>query len=102
MPTNPDPIIDRLLSAVRSETPDVSRFEFAFETRMMSRIREERSASVFTWSWKLAPFFAALALAATLWCRTTTAAADSLAGFVSDAARSSQEAKLVSFLTGTP
>ncbi len=102
MPTNPDSNLDRLLRAARDETPDTSRFEFAFETRVMARLREERSASVFTWSWKLAPFFAALAIAAGLWSRTPTAKADSLAGLVAEASRGSEAAALVHFLTGEP
>jgi hypothetical protein len=102
MPTNPDPNLDRLLRAARDEAPDTARFEFAFETRLMARLREERSTSVFTWAWKLAPFFAALAVAAGLWSRTTTASADALAGLIAEASRGSEEATLVSFFTGAP
>jgi len=103
MPTNPDSNLDRLLRAARAEgAPDTSRFEFAFETRVMARLREERSASIFTWSWKLAPFFAALALAAGWWSFTPSGQADSLAVLVEQASRGSESALLVSYLTGTP
>lgn len=102
MPTNPDLNLDRLFRAARGEAPDTSRFEFAFETRMLARLREERSASVFTWSWKLAPFFAALAIAAGWWSQTTTATADSLAGLVEHASQSAEEQQLVAYFTGQP
>lgn len=102
MPTNPDLNLDRLFRAARAEEADTSRFEFAFETRMLARLREERSASVFAWSWKLAPFFAALALAACWWSQSTVATADSLAGFVEHAAEGAQEQQLVAYFTGQP
>lgn len=102
MPSNPDFQFDRLFRAAREEAPDTSRFEFGFETRLLARLREERSVSVFTWSWKLAPFFAALAIAAGLWSQSTMAQADSIAGLVESASQGTEEAKLVSFLTGEP
>jgi hypothetical protein len=102
MPTNPESNLDRLLRAARGEAPDTSRFEFAFETRLLARLRDERSASVFTWSWKLAPFFAALAIAAGWWSQSTTAQTDSFAGVVAEASRGTQEAAIVHFLTGAP
>jgi hypothetical protein len=98
---NADLLIERLLRAVRAQTPDASRLEYAFETRLMSRLREEQSGSVFTWAWKLAPFFAALAVAAGLWSRSTMAQADSIAALVTQASRSSEEAALVGFFTGS-
>jgi anti-sigma factor RsiW len=102
MPTNPDLNLDRLFRSVGSDVPDTSRFEFAFETRLLARLREERNASVFAWSWKLAPFFAALALAAGLWSQSTAARTDSMAVLVEQASRSATEQRLVTFLTGQP
>ncbi|MEQ1860698.1 MAG: hypothetical protein ABMA13_12255 [Chthoniobacteraceae bacterium] len=102
MPTNPDSNLDRLLSAARADAPDTSRFEFAFETRLLARLREERNASVFAWAWKLAPFFAVLAIVAGFWSHSTTATADSLAILVAEASEGSAEVTLVSYLTGAP
>ena len=84
---NTDPMLDRLFEAVRSEAPDTSRVEFAFETRLMARIREEQSSSVFTWAWKLAPFFAAILVAVGLWNRPTAAELNGTATMVADAVR---------------
>jgi hypothetical protein len=102
MHTDPDLHLDRLFRAARAEVPDTSRAEFGFETRLLARLREERSASVFTWSWKLAPFFAALAIAAGIWSQSMAARTDSIAGLVEQVSQSAEEAKLVSFLTGEP
>lgn len=102
MPTNPDLNLDRLFRAARGESLDTSRFEFAFETRLLARLREERNASVFAWSWKLAPFFAVLAIAAAWWSQSTVAQTDSMAALVEQASRGATEQKLVTFLTGEP
>jgi hypothetical protein len=70
--------LDALLAAVRQDVPDTGRAEFAFETRLLARLGEERG--VFGLPAALSPgpgssvlFFAALALAAGLWSRTPTA-----------------------------
>lgn len=61
--------LDALFAAMREHQPDTSAAEFAFETRLLARLRtarENRSiwASV---SWRLLPFFAACVLALTVW-----------------------------------
>jgi hypothetical protein len=61
-----DPL-DELFAAVRAEAPDTERAQFGFETRLLARIREERSGSWFSCAWKLSPYFAALALVAGAW-----------------------------------
>ena len=61
-----DPL-DELFAAVRAEAPNTEGAEFAFETRLLARIREERSSSWFSWAWRLSPYFAALALAVGAW-----------------------------------
>lgn len=61
-----DPL-DLLFAAARREAPNTSRAEFGFETRLLSRIREERGGAWFSWAWRLCPYFAALALAAGAW-----------------------------------
>ncbi len=62
--------LDELFAAARRAVPETSRLEYAFETRLLARLREERETSVQTWAWRLSPFFAALAVALTLWSRT--------------------------------
>jgi len=84
---NFDPIVDRLFEAARGDAPDTSRAEFAFETRLMARIREEQSSSIFAWAWKLAPFFAVVLIAVSLWNRPTAAQLNGTATMVADAVR---------------
>jgi hypothetical protein len=95
MPNDPpDDELSALFRAVRENPPDVSRTEFAFETRVMARVREERRASMFSWAWKLTPFFAALAIIAGVWCYVRTgleADPDALLTALSDGGRSAVE-----------
>jgi len=84
---NVDPMLDRLFEAVREKAPDTSRVEFAFETRLLARIREEQNSSISTWAWKLTPFFAAVVIAVGLWNRPTTAELNGTASMVADAVR---------------
>lgn len=56
-----DAELDALFAAARTVQPDTSRAEYAFETRLLARLRAE--ASVGAWSWRLLPWFAALTLA---------------------------------------
>jgi len=93
---NVDPLLDRLFEAARSERVDTSRTEFAFETRLMSRLREERGTSIFAWAWKLAPFFAAVVVAVGLWNSASAAHLNSTAGMVVDAVRQHPERILLS------
>jgi anti-sigma-K factor RskA len=62
--------LDELFAAARRAAPETSRLEYAFETRLLARLREQRESSVQTWAWRLSPFFAAVAVALTLWSRT--------------------------------
>ncbi len=72
-PADPtDERLDALFAAARDEAPDVSRTEFAFETRVLARVREERRTSLLAWAWRLTPFFAALAILAGIWCYAQT------------------------------
>lgn len=64
---NPDEPLDRLFAAVRANPPDTARAEFAFETRLLARVRAESKSSWYAWAWRLCPYFAALALAAGAW-----------------------------------
>jgi hypothetical protein len=64
--------LNELFAAARRAVPETSRLEYAFETRLLARVREERETSVQAWAWRLCPFFAALAVALTLWSRAVT------------------------------
>jgi hypothetical protein len=64
-----DAQLDALFALARANRPDTSAAEFAFETRLMARLRSQKEASS-VWamvSWKLIPFFAACLVALTLW-----------------------------------
>jgi hypothetical protein len=97
---NPDPDIDALFRAARNDTPDTSRVEFAFETRLLARLREERGTSIFAWAWRLAPFFAAVAIAASWWGKLTIAQVETTANTVAEVALKGDDRTLVSFVTG--
>ena len=96
---NADPFLDRLFEAARSERADTSRQEFAFETRLMSRLREERSTSVFAWAWKLAPFFAGVVIAVGLWNQATAAHLNTTAKVMADAVRQHPDRILISLVS---
>jgi hypothetical protein len=99
---NPDDTLDNLFRAAREEAIDTGRLEFAFETRLMARLREERSAGVTAWAWKLAPFFAALALGVGLWDRATAAHLNTTANLVANAVRQHPERLLLSLTAREP
>lgn len=69
---NPDEQLDALLCAARESTEDTAAAQYAFETRLLARLREERGGSWFSWACRLSPFFAALAVAAAMWGRAYT------------------------------
>jgi hypothetical protein len=65
----PDADLDALFARARERRPDTSKAEYAFETRLLARLRAERETSSI-WavvSWRLIPFFAACVVALTLW-----------------------------------
>lgn len=100
MNTDPDSKLDALLHAARGAGRDTSRAELGFETRLMARLREERGESVFSWAWKLAPFFAALAIAAGLWSGITSAPTQIDASAVAEVASTADERMLMAYMTG--
>jgi hypothetical protein len=61
--------LDALFALARARRPDTSAAEFAFETRLLARLRARQETSSI-WalvSWRLVPFFAACVVALTLW-----------------------------------
>jgi hypothetical protein len=67
----PDAELDALFARARAQRPDTSAAEYAFETRLLARLREERRPepeSVWAYaSWRLAPIFAALVVGLAVW-----------------------------------
>ena len=77
----PDAELDALFALAKTSRLDTSAIEFAFETRLLARLRSERDAGS-VWakvSWRLIPFFAACVAALAIWqseiSSTTTDAA---------------------------
>lgn len=91
--------LNALFSAARSDQRDTSRVEFGFETRLSARLREEGGGSLFAWAWKLCPFFAALALAASWWGHVNLRAA-AATQIVAEATQENAEQVLLAYMTG--
>ena len=97
---NPKPDLDALFRAARADAPDTARVEFAFETRLLARLREDRGTSIFAWAWRLAPFFAAVAIAASWWGKLSIAQVETTANAVAEVARNADGDTLMSLVTG--
>ena len=66
---DPNSQLDALFASARKHRPDTSAAEFAFETRLLARLRAQKQTSS-VWamvSWRLIPFFAACVVALTIW-----------------------------------
>ena len=66
----PDPQLDALFALARARRPDTSAAEYAFETRLLARLRAGATRIRLEWamvSWRMIPFFAACVVALTLW-----------------------------------
>jgi hypothetical protein len=66
-----------LLARARETPPDIARAEYAFETRLLARLRSARPAGA-GWgaiSWRMLPFFAVIAFLLFLWQAQTAAEA---------------------------
>ena len=62
---DPNSQLDALFASARKHRPDTSAAEFAFETRLLARLRAQKQTSS-VWamvSWRLIPFFAACVVA---------------------------------------
>jgi len=61
--------LDALFAQARALRPDTAAAEYAFETRLLARLRDTRSTdSVWAMvSWRLIPFFAVCVVALTIW-----------------------------------
>ncbi len=99
MKNNAGENLDALFAAARADERDTSRVEFGFETRLAARLREEGGGSLSAWAWKLCPFFAALALAATWWGHVNLRA-EAAAEVVTEATQENAEQVLLAYMTG--
>lgn len=66
---NADDGLDALFALAREQRPDTDKAEYAFETRLMARLRAARETESL-WgkvSWRLMPFFAACVVGLTIW-----------------------------------
>jgi len=77
----PDADLDALFALARAQRPDSSAAEFAFETRLLARLRaRHETGSVWAMvSWRLIPFFAVCVVAVTLWQAETESDASDVA-----------------------
>ena len=66
-PRSPNDLLAPLFRAVREDADDSRRIEYGFETRVLARVREERSSSWLAWAARLCPFAAALAIVVGVW-----------------------------------
>ena len=71
-PNSANDPLDALFAAARQAPPDTSRAEYALETRVLARLRDEQRSSLLAWAWRLTPFFAVLAVLAGIWCYART------------------------------
>ena len=66
---DPDAALAALFARARAARPDTAAAEYAFETRLMARLRaQEEAGSIWAMvSWRLLPFFAVCVVGLTLW-----------------------------------
>ncbi len=76
---DPDELcLDQLLAQARANKPDTIRAEYGFETRLAALLADfDPVPTVWwtSWSWRLAPLFAVIALSLSLWTHYTLAPA---------------------------
>ncbi|MCX7886345.1 MAG: hypothetical protein N3B01_03680 [Verrucomicrobiae bacterium] len=92
-----DEHLDNLFAAAREAPIDTASLELGFETRLLARMRTERTAVAawFVWSRRLAPVFAAVVLVLGVWEALTPG--DPFWGLATDLGA---ETALVEILTG--
>lgn len=90
--------LDKLFKAARQAPVDTARVEFGFETRLLARLRADRSAVTpwYSFAWKLSPVFAAIVLALGVWNFVVTQPSDLHAAI----AGRSDEAVMMGYLVG--
>lgn len=82
-----DADLDKLFAAAHAGHRDTTKEEYAFETRLMARIRAQRQAQGDTgsiWSmvsWRMMPLFAACVMALAVWHSQVASLTDDAAAF---------------------
>ena len=82
-----DSDLDALFARARGRRPDTSKTEYALETRVLARLRSQRSGredrgSVWAMvSWRMVPFFATCVLALAIWQAKLVSMTDEAAAF---------------------
>lgn len=92
-----DEQLDKLFASARGVKPDTSRAEYAFETRLLARLRAQREQSVpwYAFAWKLMPTFAAIVVVLGIWTFTAANTTDLQSAIAGD-----RDDTLVSYFTG--
>ena len=101
MKTDPeDNNFERLFAAARKAELYKTELEYGFETRVLSRIRANRTEnrSFLLWAWRLMPFFASIVICLALWISffEPSHSSDLIAG----AGSGYEDAVVVSYLAG--
>ena len=81
--------LDQLFALARGQPRGAQPGEYAFETRLLARLRERQPAAdaAAVWArvtWRMVPFFAAAVVALTLWQATLASDASDAAALTSD------------------
>jgi hypothetical protein len=79
--SQPNPSLESLFALARARRAKTSAMEYGFETRLMARLRAQKEP-VPIWgmmAWRMMPFFAACALALTVWQAQVVSEADDAA-----------------------
>ncbi len=69
-PAQPPSELDRLFAEARAQRADTSRAEFAFETRLLARMKQPPPALTSVWvriNWQLMPAFALAVIGLMIW-----------------------------------
>jgi type IV secretory pathway component VirB8 len=92
--------LDKLFAAARKAELYKTEREYGFETRVLARIRADRTEnrSFLFWAWRLMPFFALLVICLTIWISflEPSHASDLIAG----AGSGYEDAVVVAYLAG--
>ncbi len=84
-----DSELDALFARARGQRPDTTKAEYAFETRVLARVRsrqsgrEDRGSIWAMVSWRMVPFFATCVLALAVWQAKLVSMTDEAAAFES-------------------
>ncbi len=95
-----DDKLDRLFASARKAELYKAEREYGFETRVLARIRADRTEKrlFLFWTWRLMPFFAAVAICLAIWISSfeRSHASDLIAG----AGSGYEDAVVVAYLAG--